>query len=74
MTYEMDYEVCKCRHVTLGEIIHAIKEEKADTLEKLQDLTDAGTACGSCVCKEEDIGEAKLGLYLVDILKKINNE
>jgi bacterioferritin-associated ferredoxin len=73
-TYELDYEVCKCRHVTLGEIIYAIKEEGATTLETLQDLTDAGTACGSCVRASDDIGEEKLGLYLEDILKKILNE
>ncbi|WP_228283433.1 (2Fe-2S)-binding protein [Arcobacter sp. FWKO B] len=73
-SYPMDYEVCKCKHVSLGEILYAIKEKNANTLEKLQNITDAGTACGSCVCENDDIGEEKLDLYLVDILKKIANE
>ena len=29
------YEVCTCKHVTLGEIIHAIKEKNAKTLDDL---------------------------------------
>jgi NAD(P)H-nitrite reductase large subunit len=37
------YEVCTCKHVTLGEIICAIKEKNAKTLDELGNLTDAGT-------------------------------
>lgn len=73
-TYEMDYEVCKCRHVSLGELVHAIKNKNAKTIEDIQAITDAGTACGSCLRKEDDIGEEKLGLYIEDVLKKFINE
>ena len=60
---------CKC-----GEIIHAIKEKGAKTLEDLEDLTDAGSSCGCCKCGETDIGEQKMELYLDEILKKFNKE
>lgn len=73
-SYPMSFEVCKCKHVSLGEIIYAIKEKNADSIEKIKNLTDAGSACGSCVCEDDDIGEEKLELYIEDILKKINND
>ena len=64
------YEVCKCKHVTLGEIIHAIKERNAVTIEKIGELTDAGTSCKCCQSSKNDIGEEKMELYLDEILKK----
>ncbi len=68
------YEVCTCKHVTLGEIICAIKEKNAKTLEHLGDLTDAGTCCQSCKNKQSDIGVEKMELYLEEILNKFNKE
>ena len=35
--------VCDCKQVSLGELIYAIKEKGAKTLEDLEDLTDAGS-------------------------------
>lgn len=66
--------VCECKKVSLGEIIHAIKEQNATTINDLQDKTDAGTACKCCISKEKDFGDPKMQLYLEDILKKFNNE
>ena len=68
------FEVCSCKHVTLGEIIYAIKEKGARTLEALGNLTDAGTCCKSCKNPQSDIGVEKMELYLEEILKKFNKE
>ena len=64
------YEVCKCKHVTLGEIIHAIKENNATTMDKIGELTDAGTCCQCCQSEDKDIGAEKMELYISQILKK----
>ena len=32
--FHYSHEVCKCKNVTLGEIIHAIKEQGANSIEK----------------------------------------
>ena len=68
------FEVCTCKHVTLGEIIHAIKEKDAKTLEDLERLTDAGSCCKSCKNPQSDIGVEKMELYLEEILNKFNKE
>lgn len=70
--FEYTYEVCNCKKVTLGEIIHAIQEEGANTIEKIGDITDAGTACGCCKCEEDDFGDPKMKLYLQQILEKFS--
>ena len=67
--FQHSFEVCTCKHVTLGEIIHAIQERGAKTIEEVGELTDAGTACGCCRSKEDDFtGEQQL--YLDEIIKK----
>ena len=68
------YIVCNCKQVSLGEVIFAIKEKGAKTLDNLEDLTDAGSSCGCCKSNEYDIGEQKMELYLDEILKKFNKE
>ena len=68
------YIVCNCKQVSLGEVIFAIKEKGAKTLDNLEDLTDAGSSCGCCKSNEDDIGEQKMELYLDEILKKFNKE
>ena len=68
------YIVCNCKQVSLGEVIFAIKEKGAKTLDNLEDLTDAGSSCGCCKSNEEDIGEQKMELYLDEIIKKFNKE
>ena len=72
--FQHSYEVCTCRHVTLGELIYAIKERDAKTLEDLGHLTDAGTCCKSCKNPQSDLGVEKMELYLEQILKKFNKE
>ena len=72
--FSHSYEVCTCKHVTLGEIIYAIKERNAKTLENLGELTDAGTCCKSCRNLQSDIGVEKMELYLDEILNKFNKE
>lgn len=73
-SFPHSYEVCTCKHVTLGEIIHSIKENSADTIEKIGDLTDAGTCCKCCRSSDDDIGAEKMELYLVQILNKFKKE
>lgn len=69
-SFPHSFEVCKCKHVTLGEIIYAIKEKNATTIEKVGELTDAGTCCKCCQSSEEDFGTEKMELYLDQILNK----
>ena len=71
-SFPHSYEVCTCKHVTLGEIIHAIKENGAKNIDDLVRLTDAGSCCKSCRNKECDVGEIKMELYLEEILNKFN--
>ena len=68
------YIVCNCKQVSLGEVIFAIKEKGAKTLDNLEDLTDAGSSCGCCKSNEDDIGEQRMELYLDEIIKKFNKE
>jgi len=66
--------VCDCRQVTLGEIIHAIKEKGAKTLDDIEDITDAGSSCGCCRSAQDDIGEQKMELYIDEILDKFKEK
>ncbi len=68
--FKHDFEVCQCRKVSLGEIIHAIKEKSAKTLQDLENTTDAGSACGCCKSSADDYGNPKMELYLEQILNK----
>lgn len=44
----MDKVVCNCMNVTNGMIKDAV-DSGADTLEKVQEITGAGTVCGACL-------------------------
>lgn len=68
--FQYTYKVCSCKNVTLGEIIHAIKEQGAKTISDIEDLTDAGSACGCCRCAADDFGDPKMELYIEQILEK----
>jgi NAD(P)H-nitrite reductase large subunit len=71
--FKHSYEVCFCKHVTLGEIIYAIEHKNASTIEQIGKITDAGTVCGCCKSKEDDYMQKHI-LYLDQILKKFKNE
>jgi len=71
--FQHSHIVCTCRKVTLGEIIHSIKEENAKTIEDIGNITDAGTACGCCKSAKDDFGNPKMELYLDQILEKFND-
>lgn len=64
------FEVCTCKNVTLGEIIHSIEQRGAKTIEQIGELTDAGSCCGCCQSSQKDFGEEKMELYLEDIVNK----
>lgn len=44
----LDKVVCNCFNVTNGMIKDAV-DAGANTLEEVQDATNAGTACGACL-------------------------
>jgi NAD(P)H-nitrite reductase large subunit len=68
--FHYTHEVCSCKKVSLGEIVHAIKEKGAKSIKDIGDITDAGTACGCCKSKEDDFGNPKMELYIDQIIKK----
>lgn len=69
--FEYSHVVCNCRHVTLGEIVCAIKDNNAQTIEDIGKITDAGTACGCCKSLEDDFGNPKIELHLAEILNRL---
>jgi len=50
-----DIEICKCLGIMKSEIVKTIKDKGLQTLEKVQDETNAGTVCGFCIPDIEDI-------------------
>lgn len=44
----LDKVVCYCQNITNGMIKDAV-DNGADTLQKVQEITGAGTVCGSCL-------------------------
>jgi hypothetical protein len=58
----------------LGEIVYAICEKEAQTLQDIQNITDVGTHCRFCICQEGDLGKVKKELYCNDILKKFRTK
>lgn len=67
--------VCHCHNVTLLEIKKAMKEG-ATTVEDIQRLTKAGTACGACIPDIKKILDLICGckeVYKDDILEAIKN-
>ncbi|HPG73859.1 MAG TPA: (2Fe-2S)-binding protein [Bacteroidales bacterium] len=46
--------ICTCNQVTEQQIEDAILKDNCDTVEKIQEKTEAGTVCGGCI---EDIEE-----------------
>lgn len=50
-----DKEICLCNNIMKSEIVKAIKEKNLKTVEEVQEETEAGTVCGSCIPDIEDI-------------------
>ena len=72
--FKHSFEVCSCKKVSLGEVIHAVKEKGAKTIKEIGDITDAGTVCGCCKSASDDFGNPKLELYLEQILEKFTKQ
>ncbi len=67
--FQHSFEVCTCKHVSLGEIIHAIKERGAKDLNDIKEFTDAGSSCGCCKSKDDDF-TGKQELFIEEIIDK----
>ena len=63
--------VCEYARVTRKEIEDIIREHNVKTVEELQKYTKAGTYCKSCVAPG---GHEEKPIYLVDIIKQVNEE
>lgn len=46
--------VCNCMNVTIGDIRNAIRDG-AKNFEEVQEITGAGTVCGSCAEYAENV-------------------
>ncbi|MEA3290132.1 MAG: (2Fe-2S)-binding protein [Campylobacterota bacterium] len=68
--FQYSHIVCDCKKVTLGEIVHAIKDQGAKTMDDIELITDAGSSCGCCKSKKDDFGDPKMELYIEQILNK----
>jgi len=64
------FVVCTCRNVTLGEIVHAIKEQGAKDADAIEWFTEAGSVCGRCLSLDDDNLNYPMPLHLSDILKQ----
>lgn len=61
MFEENDF-VCRHLQLTKGDIVRVIREKNLSSFTEIQDETDAGTVCGTCVSDIEDILEEELEL------------
>ncbi|MCK5776501.1 MAG: (2Fe-2S)-binding protein [Bacteroidales bacterium] len=52
--------ICNCMSVSEHEIVHAIHNQEAISLQKIQDITGAMTGCGSCVDEVKKILKREL--------------
>jgi len=50
-----DIEICHCNGVMKSEIVKAIMEKQLQTVEEVQEATEAGTTCGGCIPEIEEI-------------------
>ena len=55
--------ICECKGVTDQRIEELVKEDKVHNLAELQEITGAGTVCGKCLHKLEDLLEELLHIY-----------
>ncbi len=55
-----DNIICNCMDVSEHEIVDAIKNKEAVTVQDIMDITGAGTGCGSCVDDLDEILKREL--------------
>jgi len=55
-----DNIICNCMDVSEHEIVDAIKNKEAVTVQDIMDITGAGTGCGSCIDDLDDILKREL--------------
>ncbi|WP_044117652.1 (2Fe-2S)-binding protein [Alkaliflexus imshenetskii] len=56
---DKDY-VCRHLQLTKEDLIHIIREKSLTSFQEIQDETDAGTVCGTCVADVEEILKEEL--------------
>ena len=52
-----DETICYCMDITKEEILDAIRNKGAKTVDAITDITEAGTGCGGCISAIEEILE-----------------
>ncbi len=55
-----DNIICNCMDVSEHEIVDAIKNKEAVTVQDIMDITGAGTGCGSCIDDLDEILKREL--------------
>lgn len=58
--FEDDDLVCRHLQLTKADIVKAIRENNLTSFQEIQDETDAGTVCGTCVADIEEILDEEL--------------
>lgn len=56
---EKNEVLCHCFNVTVGDVLEAI-ENGAETFEEVQEATQLGNGCGSCIESAQEIVEELL--------------
>ena len=55
-----DETVCFCMNITREEIVDAIKNKDAKTVDDITEITEAGSGCGGCIATIEEILDEEL--------------
>lgn len=58
--FESNDFVCRHMQLTKADIVSVIRQKNLSSFTEIQDETDAGTICGTCVADIEEILEEEL--------------
>ena len=58
--FESNDFVCRHLQLTKADIVRVIRQKQLSSFTEIQDETDAGTVCGTCVADIEEILEDEL--------------
>ncbi len=58
--FESNDFVCRHMQLTKADIVRVIRQKNLSSFTEVQDETDAGTICGTCVADIEEILEEEL--------------